>query len=250
MRLSEAIAKGNAAGRFGLLLYSIPNFPDPESYRQTIDLLNKAEELSILETTVPVTRRFSAHANQTIVRAHRQAAQFWGREPHPVVNVPELCVLYRQTVEELGFRAALAAHRFQGALLEWDEPAPAPYAEAAREAGVELVQCVGPETPESDVRELLALSDPGGLVYLMSASMTGAQLQPTAVLSRCVRRVKAVRPDVKVAAGFGIRGPGEVRRLKEVDGLDAVIIGTAFLDAVADGPVAVCEFLGPVMEAL
>jgi tryptophan synthase alpha subunit len=144
----------------------------------------------------------------------------------------------------------MAQRRYDGVLLEWDESNPALYAEAAAAAGVELVQCVGPDTPEDEARRLLALSAPEGLVYLMSAPMTGAELYTPGELSRCVRLVKTIRPDVKVAAGFGIRGPEEIRRLKDVEELDAVIIGTSFLSAMALGPSAVRDFLGPVTEAL
>jgi hypothetical protein len=249
MILSQAIAAAQEQGRLGLLLYAVPHFPDPEGYAGIVEVLNSTRELSVLETTIPVTGGFSPHANRLIVAAHRQAAVFHGA-PLPAVGALQLCVLYRDTVEQVGFAAVLRRFRYPGVLLEWDEPDPAPYAAAAAALGTELIQCVGPETPEAEVRALLDLCPPGALVYLMSASMTGAELHSPTELRRCVALVKDMRSDVKLAAGFGIRGPREIRRLKEIDGLDAVILGTAFLEAAARGPRAALDFLGPVKEAL
>jgi tryptophan synthase alpha subunit len=249
MKLSQEIAAAQQQGRLGLLLYAVPHFPDPEAYAAIIEVLNATPELSILETTIPVRRGFSPHANPLIVEAHRQAAAFHGA-PLPAVGAPQLCVLYRDTVEQEGFREVLQRFRYPGVLLEWDEPDPAPYAATATALGIELIQCVGPETPGVEVRAQLGLCPHGGLVYLMSASMTGAELHPPAELRRCAALVKHVRPDVKLAAGFGIRGPREIRWLKEIEGLDAVILGTAFLEAAARSRNAVLDFLGPVKEAL
>jgi tryptophan synthase alpha subunit len=249
MKLSTEIGVAREQGRLGLLLYAVPHFPDPDAYAATIEVLNATRELSILETTIPVRRGFSPHANALIVAAHRTAASFH-EIPLPAVDVPQLCVLYRDTMEREGFREVLQRFRWPGVLLEWDELDPAPYAATAAAVGTELIQCVGPEMPESEVHALLDLCSPGGLVYLMSASMTGAELHSATQLRRCVALVKEIRSDVKVAAGFGIRGPREIRRLKEIEGLDAVILGTAFLQAAAHGRNAVLDFLGPVKEAL
>src|SRR5579859_7797656 len=146
MRLYQAIHAANEAGRFGLILYTVPNFPDPQSFDETVALIDQSPFVSILESTVPVSSGFSAHANETIVAAHRIASRStkggaWTtalRRPHQ----PQLCVLYRATVEELGYAGFLREYRtlFNGVLLEWDEPDSEPYVEPSAAADVELVQ--------------------------------------------------------------------------------------------------------------
>jgi tryptophan synthase alpha subunit len=80
--------------------------------------------------------------------------------------------------------------------------------------------------------------------------MTGAQLFSNQELDKCIREAKRHRPAAKVAAGFGIRNGQDVRRLAEIDGLDAVIIGTAFLQAMGEGTEAARRLLEEVEAAL
>lgn len=256
MRLHRAIAEANASARLGLVLYLIPNFPDPKQYGEIVDLLAGYDEVSVAELTIPVREGFSSHANATIRRAHELAARA-GTTPAlikgwPRPKQPTMCVLYEQTVREFGYEATLEATRgyFDGVLLEWDEPDSEPYLPASRRLGVELIQCVGPWMTTERIKELMSWCEPDPLVYLMSAEMTGADLFPAERLSDCVRRSREARPDIKTAAGFGIRSAGDVRSLHAVEGLDAVIVGTAFLDAMAGGRASVKQWLDPVVEAL
>ncbi|MEO7329184.1 MAG: hypothetical protein ABI193_11440, partial [Minicystis sp.] len=123
MILYNAIAEANAAGRMGLILYEIPNFPDPASYAARVAMLNSTKEVSIVELTIPVTTGFSSHANQVIREAHLAGAP----HNHLLATMPRpakgsLCVLYRETYDKLGFDGVLKeyGHMFDGILLEWD----------------------------------------------------------------------------------------------------------------------------------
>jgi tryptophan synthase alpha subunit len=253
MLLHHAIAEANAAGRLGLILYDVPNFPDPDEYAATLEILGQMEHVSIIETTIPVTTGFSNHANQVIRHAHLTGA----KHNHLLDSMPRplkasLCVLYRQTCDTLGFEGVLAEYgkMFDGLLLEWDEPDSAPYLSVARAHGAELVQCIGPWHTQDQIESLLSMAEPNALVYLMSAPMTGAELFPSEDLAACIAKAKNIRSDIVVAAGFGIRTAADVTSLHQVEGLDGVIIGTAFLEAAGRGAEPAREFVEGIAAAL
>jgi tryptophan synthase alpha subunit len=253
MILHKAIEDANASGRLGLILYDIPNFPDPDSYAATMEMLGRTEAVSIVEIAVPVTTGFSGHANETIREAHLLAARhndLLRSMPRPAK--PSLCVLYRETYDDLGFDGVLDEYGrlFDGVLLEWDEPDSRPYLERARKRGMELVQCIGPWHAEEQIKELVGMAEPQALVYLMSAAMTGSKLFPVDELGACIAKAKAFRPDIKVAAGFGIRTAADVKSLHQVEGLDGVIIGTAFLEVAGHGVGRASDYVQEIAGAL
>lgn len=257
MQLHDAIAAANAQGRLGLIVYVIPNYPTPTISQEVLHLLAIDPVVSVIEMTIPVTRGFSDHANSTIVTAHHLAASF-GQAWHAMLTTlptakPLLCVLYRASAETLGWTTLLQAFagRIAGILPEWDEDHPAPYAHSAHCYQIEFVTCVGPWMTENDIAGHLTyatLEQP--LVYLMSAPMTGAALYPATALEYTIDTVRTYRPTVKIAAGFGIRTADDIRRLATVRGLNAVIIGTAFLEHMHQGPDAVRQYLHSLQGAL
>lgn len=104
MRLHQAISAANAQDRLGLIVYAIPNFPAPAVYHEVLHLLTEESVVSIIETTLPVTRGFSEHANGHIVQAHRVAASY-GQDWQELIAAlligkPLLCVLYRDSAEQ------------------------------------------------------------------------------------------------------------------------------------------------------
>jgi tryptophan synthase alpha subunit len=255
-RLSEAIAEANSHQRLGLIPYTIPNFPTSEWSQEVLQLLAAEPAVSVIETTVPVTDGFSDHANQTIREAHRIAAsagQPWqeilGELP---TTKPLLCVLYQESARTLGWETLLQAFtgRIAGILPEWHEDNPAPYVAPARRWQIEFVTCVGPWMHADEIAAHLVHAADTPLVYLMSAAMTGATLYPAAALERTIETIRRYRPTATIAAGFGIRTADDIRRLAHVRGLNAVIIGTAFLDRMRQGPDAVEHYLNDVKGAL
>jgi len=252
IKLNHAIADANDNGRLGLILYTIPGFPTVPDYQATLDLLDQTEGVSIVETTIPVETGFSDHANDTIRRAHIQAASSIASGVPPRPAKPALCVLYKSTSDARGFETVLVdtLGQFEGLLLEWAEEDESPYVTTARKHGLELVQCVGPWMDADKIGRIVERSDEEPLIYLMSAPMTGAELFSNQELSSCILETKKHRPAAKVAAGFGIRTGKDVRRLAEIEELDAVIIGTAFLEALDAGLGAAKALLADVEPAL
>jgi len=256
MKLFDAIDEANRAGRLGLILYTIPNFPDPNTFRAILELMTQRSCVSIIEMTFAVDEAFSEHANETIRAAHRQACRH-GAHYRDVLSAyrfdkPSLCVLYEKTAREHTFEqvARDMNHKVDGVLLEWNEREHQGYFESTVRNGLELVQCVGPWMTDEELRHILGFCRPEALVYLMSAPMTGGQLFSVPELEQTLSRTRAIRPDIKVAAGFGIRTPEDVRQVSRVHGLDGVIIGTAFLEKMRAGVDAVSAYLDELEGAL
>ncbi len=252
-----ALREANAAGRLGLILYTIPGFPDPETYEAVTALLAERPSLSILETTFPVTDRFSEYANDTIKNAHRTAAPHAAPGLESVDHLrafpkPVISVLYRATFEDYRFETVLDHSRgiLDGLLFEWDAGPTDTYAVQARARDIELIQCAGNWMSREETEATLALTDDEPLVYLVSASATGAELYDPAELARVVGTIRAIKPDARIAAGFGIGTAGHVKDLQGVSGLHGVIIGTAFLKAMQAGFDAARDFLDSIEPAL
>lgn len=256
MRLYQAIDDANSAGRRGLIFYTIPNYPDPAAYAACVDYLNQRLEVSIVETTIPVSDGFSPYASEVIRAAHRAAARFTPDEDAllraPRARQPQICVLYEQTEQRLGFRGVLQrfAGLYDGVLLEWSQPDDAPHVAACQQAGVEFIQAIGPGMTESQMRLRLAKCAPLGLVYVMSAAKTGGELFDGARISDCLQQARAIRSDLKFVAGFGIATAQDVRALRAVAGLDGLIVGTSFLAALAKGRAPTQELINSIIAEL
>lgn len=257
MQLHDALSAANAQGRLGLVLYTIPCYPTPALSQAVHDLLAMDPAVSIIETTLPVMTGFSEHANGTIAAAHRLAASYGQTWQETLDTLPTtkplLCVLYRASVETVGWPTLLPAlaEKMAGFLPEWHEASPAPYASSAYGQQMEFVTCVGPWMTAQAIAAQLAYAAPERpLVYLMSAAMTGATLYPAAALEQTIATVRLYRPMAKIAAGFGIRTATDIRHLARVRGLDAVILGTAWLEQMQQGLAAARTYLRAVKGAL
>lgn len=256
MKTQISIREANANGRLGLILYSIPNYPSPEIYRSTIELITKLPFVSAIEMTFPVTGSFSEHANSTIVESHRIAAAYTETLEqtvnHLTTEKPLICVLYKKTIENISFNNFLkiAAPKIDGILLEWSEKDETPFMNMAHEKGVQFIPCVGPWMSLEAVSKIIEGSPPEALVYLMSAPMTGGSLFAPREIERCVNNIRQFRPNAVIAAGFGVRTAEDIKALATVKGLNAVIVGTGFLAKLREGSNYLVEYLGTLRGVL
>ncbi len=254
--LHAAVENANKDGRVALMLYTIPNYPSPEIYQKTLEILYKTPEVTIVESTFPVTSKYSEYANQFIQAAHQQAAKYESKETgidnFQAFKKTSICVLYQQTFDELGFENILKKiqGKIDGILFEWEIEDIASYAPLAKEYDIELIQCTYPEMTAVEMDTYIGLTDSKPLIYLVSASMTGAELLTNEELIDCIKETKKHRPKSKVMAGFGVRNADDIKTLSQLEGLDGVIIGTAFLEKMAQGIDAVEEYLHHIIPAL
>lgn len=254
--LNKATREANDQGRLGLMIYAIPNYPDPETYQQILDILHQHPAVTIVETTFPVTSGFSKMANQTIQNAHRQAAQYGTGKAYldglQGFQKPSISVFYRETFETVGFDATMQAMqgKIDGFLFEWLIPDVDQYAGCHERYGIELVQCVVHKMPDERMKHALSLAIEEPIVYLVSATMTGGEMFTQAQIIACADTIKTHQPKAKTYAGFGIRGPEDIAAVSSIPGIDGVIIGTAFIEVMAEGPQRVQAFLDEVAPAL
>lgn len=254
--LNAATHKANEGGALALMIYAIPNYPDPATYREILAILQEHPAVTIIETAFPVSSGFSRMANDTIQDAHRQASRFQAGAAvldalQPFAK-PSVCVLYRETFETLGYDTVLRKMqgKIDGFLFEWLLPSLDEYADAYERYGIELVQCVTHVMPEDKIAHHLSLAIEEPIVYLVSAPKTGATLYEQAQLAGCVQSIRAHRPRARIYAGFGIRGADDIASLATIDHIDGVIIGTAFIDVMKQGATQVAAFLDGLMPAL
>ncbi len=254
--LNAAVHEANAEGRLALMLYAIPNYPNPDTYQDILSILNTHPAISIIETTFPVTSGFSKMANATIQAAHQQAAQFGTGLPYLETlhgfQKPSISVLYRETFETIGYDTVLQAMqgKIDGFLFEWLIPEVENYAYSYDRYGIELVQCVVHKMPEEKVARALSLAIEEPIVYLVAATMTGGEMFSQEELRSCADSIRLHRPKAKTFAGFGIRGAQDIDSVASIEGVDGIIIGTAFIEKMQQGAQAVADFLDEIMPAL
>jgi tryptophan synthase alpha chain len=104
------------------------------------------------------------------------------------------------------------------------------FAPAFRAEGLAIPLLVAPTTPPARAEQIAAQSD--GFVYVVSRlGVTGARRDPDVAWIRGV--VERLRPATRrpLAVGFGISTPEHVAAIGAI--ADGVIIGSAFIDAIA-----------------
>ncbi len=227
-------------------------FPDPDRFADT--LRSVASEADVVEVGVPFSDPMAD--GMTIQRASRVALEAgvtlpWildgirsARPAAPVLLMSYLNPLLARGLEALAEEAAGAG--VAGLIvpdLPWEE------SEELRDAleprGLGLVQMVTPVTPPDRLAVLCGASR--GFVYAVTRTgTTGAAVDVAPVLS-FLDRVREVSP-VPVLAGFGVRGPEQVRELAAH--ADGVIVGSALIETLERGedPVAFLRSLRPARE--
>src|SRR5262249_27952525 len=88
-------------------------------------------------------------------------------------------------------------------------------------------------TPTTDARRLPAvLANTSGFLYYVSITgITGTAAPDVADVHAQVARIKK-STDLPVAVGFGVRTPGQARRIAA--GADGVVVGSALVNAIRD----------------
>lgn len=156
------------------------------------------------------------------------------RARHP--SVPIGILTYANIVAARGIPAFCVALARAGAdsLLVADVPSleVAPYAAAARTAGIDLVMIAAPNTGKDALRTIAARSS--GYTYCVArAGVTGHGEGPTLghrALFEALRRAGAPPP----VLGFGIGSPGQVAAAV-AEGAAGVISGSAIVERIARG---------------
>jgi len=100
----------------------------------------------------------------------------------------------------------------------------------ARAAGLHFIRLAAPTT--DDARLPTVLRNASGFLYYVSiAGITGTTAAAAGTVEAAVARLRR-QTDLPIAVGFGIREPGQAAAVAKR--ADAVVVGTALVQAVAD----------------
>jgi tryptophan synthase alpha chain len=238
--ISAAIRGASAGGRPAVVGFMTAGFPDRDGFERHLAAI--ASEADLVEIGVPFSDPMAD--GMTIQRASHRALQggftlSWLldalRRMNPRPAAPLLLMSYLNPLLARGLDR-LPEDAISAGVAGFIIP-DLPYEESADvsaafdRTGVALVQMVTPVTPADRLRMLCQASQ--GFVY--AVTMTGTTGRSVAVPDEVLAymdRVRAVSP-VPVCAGFGIRSPEQVARMK--GHVDGVVVGSALVEVLERG---------------
>lgn len=238
-RISQAIRAAAAGGEPALVAYLTAGYPRRDKFREHVRAIACAAD--VVEVGVPFT---DPMADGVTIQRASLAALSQGVSLRWIlaelaelsdVKAPILLMSYLNPLLAFGESAlATAARRanvsgFIVPDLPLDESSE--LRAALGEQQIALVQMVTPVTEPARIKQLCAGSQ--GFVY--AVTMTGTTGKSVAVPDEVLRYLDAVRAiaPVPVCAGFGIRGPEQVRRLR--GHVDGVVVGSALVEVLERG---------------
>jgi tryptophan synthase alpha chain len=238
--ISAAIRKSAAQHRVALVGYLTAGFPARERFRE--HLLAIASAADVVEIGVPFTdpmadgmtiQRASHHALQAGVTLPWILDELTSLAPRPAA--PLLLMSYLNPLLAFGLQrlAAAAARAGVAGFIVPDLPheESEELKRALNEERIALVQMVTPVTPPERLKVLCRASQ--GFVY--AVTMTGTTGKTVAVPQEVIEYLGRARAasELPVCAGFGIRGPEQVRRLH--GHVDGVVVGSALVERLEQG---------------
>ncbi len=247
-RIGETMGKGNA-----LVCYLTAGYPsEAASLEYILACVNGGAD--VIEIGVPFS---DPVADGKVIQFSSQKALEAGMTPNKVfglvrelrkhTNIPIVLMGYYNPIFRIGEAEYARRAKEAGAdgLIVPDLPLEESRTllEHCRTHGVDLIQLVGPTTPEDRMR-VIARNSSGFLYLVSSMGTTGTRRELGAEVADLVARAKRAAGPIPLGVGFGISRPEQVSRLKEA-GADAVIVGSAILQMVIDGqsPSAVERFV-------
>ncbi|MEO8134093.1 MAG: tryptophan synthase subunit alpha [Betaproteobacteria bacterium] len=160
-------------------------------------------------------------------------------------TTPVVFMGYANPIEAMGHEVFVSAAQTSGVdgmlVVDYPPEEAGPFSVLLKSRGLASIFMLSPTTPESRMEAIGKLA--GGYVYYVSLKgVTGAGNLDTADVAA---KLSAIRKHVKipVGVGFGIRDGATARAIAEV--ADAVVIGSALVQALADaGPAAAATTAG------
>lgn len=243
--------------RRALIPYLTAGFPTPAISLEALQRV-AAAGADFVEIGVPFSDPLAdgptiQRTTQTALEQGMTLPAVLGLVRKATLDVPVIIMTYLNPVLAYGvdrFAADAQAAGVSGVLLT-DLPAGADPAieTSVTGSGLALIRLVAPTTDDARLRT--ALAGASGFIYLISRlGVTGARDQVPADLETQVRRVRAAMPSqrsLRVAVGFGIGTPAQAAAAAR--SADGVVVGSALMDALAQGGVAGLERLARELAA-
>lgn len=238
-------------GEKGLIAYITIGDPDLATTREAVlglvrggaDMVELGIPFSDPVADGPIIQRATERA--LAGGFHLQQAFDLARDLRRETDVPLLFMTYYNPVLRQGLDrfAALTAEAGVNGLLVPDlsMEESGPLQTACQAQGLHLIPFLAPTSTEARIAATARVAR--GFIYCVS--LTGVTGARQALSTRLAEMVARIRPhtDVPLAAGFGIGGPQQAREAAALS--DAVIVGSAIVERVAQGggPAAVAERL-------
>jgi len=253
-RLDQRFAALKREGHAGFVAYVMAGDPDAETSLRIVQSLPNAGA-DIIELGFPFSdpmadgpaiqrsaRRALANG-MTLAGTLDLARRFReGDKETPLVLMGYLNLILSYGLEP--FATDAAASGVDGVIVIDCPPEEAdPVLAAFEPAGLALIRLASPTT--DDARLPVVVRRTSGFVYYISvAGVTGGKPVDAESVAPAVARVRAAS-GLPVAVGFGVRTPEQAAAVAKI--ADAVVVGTALVDAVAD---AVAQNRDPVAKVL
>jgi len=253
-RLDQRFAALKREGRAGFVAYVMAGDPDAETSLRIVqglpnagaDIIELGFPFSDPMADGPAIQRSALRAlanGMTLAGTLDLARRFReGDKETPLVLMGYLNLILSYGLEP--FATDAAASGVDGVIVIDCPPEEAdPVLAAFEPAGLALIRLASPTT--DDARLPVVVRRTSGFVYYISvAGVTGGKPVDAESVAPAVARVRAAS-GLPVAVGFGVRTPEQAAAVAKI--ADAVVVGTALVDAVAD---AVAQNRDPVAKVL
>ncbi len=244
-RLSDTFARLKSEGKAGFVAYVMAGDPDAATTLAAMHGLVEAGA-DVIELGAPFTDPMAD--GPPIQRAALRALDS-GMTLRGVIGLiadfrktnattPVVIMGYANPFHAFGYQAFVDAAAAAGAdgviCVDLPPEEDAPLREPMERAGLSLIRLATPTT--DDARLPQVVRNTSGFVYYVSTTgVTGAGIGQTAVVSGAVDRVRKAS-GLPVAVGFGVKTAERAAEIAKV--ADAVVVGSAIVDALADTGVA------------
>jgi tryptophan synthase alpha chain len=253
-RLEARFAELKREGRAGFVAYMMAGDPDAETALRIIqglpgagaDIIELGFPFSDPMADGPAIQRSALRAlerGMTLEGTLGLARRFReGDAATPIVLMGYLNPILSYDLDRFATDAASAG--VDGVIVVDCPPEEAdPLLAAFDPAGLALIRLATPTTDDARLPAVVRRTS-GFVYYVAVAGVTGAKAADADAVAPAVARVRAAS-GLPVAVGFGIRTPEQAAAVARV--ADAVVVGTALVDAVAD---AVAQNRDPVAKVL
>jgi tryptophan synthase alpha chain len=235
-------SKKNSLTSCGLIPFIIAGDPDLATTAQSLRVLDRcganAIELGIPYSDPladgPIIQAASVRALQRGITLDAILAMI--ADLTPQLNAPLILFAYYNLILNRGIECFLSQIAEVGVrgLVVPDLPLEESQLllEAAVRVGIEVTLLVSPTSPNERIKAIAAASR--GFIYLVSVTgVTGMRSQVSQRVYPLLQQIRHVT-DKPIGIGFGISDPEQVYQMKEW-GADAIIVGSAFVSALASG---------------
>jgi tryptophan synthase alpha chain len=242
-RLDQRFAALKRDGRSALVAYVMASDPDHETCFEILRGL-PAAGADVIELGFPFSDPMAdgpsiqkaalraLKAGGSLKRTLDLARRF--RETNQ--DTPLILMGYANPIESMGYEAFAKVMQASGAdgaiIVDLPPEEDAPLRAAFDAHGLSIIRLATPTTDGSRLTKVLEGAS-GFLYYVSVAGVTGANQAASDSIRAAVERLKRAT-SLPVAVGFGVREPEAARVIAGT--ADAVVVGSAFVDEIANGP--------------